>query len=111
MLQEVQQQIRKMKLLFSIQLFSINEQTRFGRTCRDNGHWTLPWTIDWIGAGSIPEADVDDLDEPVESMDADDEAEIEEIAEDATDESRTKLINTGCLTKFIIYWYLNVLYC
>jgi GTP-binding protein len=36
---------------------------------------------------SIPEADADDLDEPLESMHEDDEAEIE-IADDVTDESR-----------------------
>ena len=36
---------------------------------------------------NIPEVNASDIEEPLESMDADDEAEIE-IAEDATDESR-----------------------
>jgi GTP-binding protein len=88
-LQEVQQQLRKMKLQFSIQLFSsMNKQglEELASVMAGRLNFTLEQSTEF-DLDSIPEADVDDLDEPVESMDADDEAEIE-IAEDATDESR-----------------------
>ena len=88
-LQEVQQQLRKMKLQFSIQLFSsMNKQglEELASVMAGRLNFTLEQSTEF-DLDSIPEADVDDLDEPLESMDADDEAEIE-IAEDATDESR-----------------------
>ena len=88
-LQEVQQELRKMKLQFSIQLFSsMNKQglEELASVMAGRLNFTLEQSTEF-DLDSIPEADVDDLDEPVESMDADDEAEIE-IAEDATDESR-----------------------
>ena len=88
-LQEVQQQLRKMKLQFSIQLFSsMNKQglEELASVMAGRLNFTLEQSTKF-DLDSIPEADVDDLDEPLESMDADDEAEIE-IAEDATDESR-----------------------
>jgi GTP-binding protein len=88
-LQEVQQQLRKMKLQFSIQLFSsMNKQglEELASVMAGRLNFTLEQSTEF-DLDSIPEADVDDLDEPLESMDADDETEIE-IAEDATDESR-----------------------
>ena len=88
-LQEVQQQLRKMKLQFSIQLFSsMNKQglEELASVMAGRLNFTLEQSTEF-DLDSIPEADVDDLDEPVESMDADDEAEIE-IADDVTDESR-----------------------
>lgn len=88
-LQEVQQQLRKMKLQFSIQLFSsMNKQglEELASVMAGRLNFTLEQSTKF-DLDSIPEVDVDDLDEPLESMDADDEAEIE-IAEDATDESR-----------------------
>lgn len=88
-LQEVQQQLRKMKLQFSIQLFSsMNKQglEELASVMAGRLNFTLEQSTKF-DLDSIPEVDVDDLDEPLESMDIDDEAEIE-IAEDATDESR-----------------------
>ncbi|TCB61500.1 ribosome biogenesis GTP-binding protein YihA/YsxC [Acinetobacter terrae] len=88
-LQEVQQQLRKMKLQFSIQLFSsMNKQglEELASVMAGRLNFTLEQSTEF-DLDSIPEADVDDLDEPVESMDADDEAEIE-IADDVTDKSR-----------------------
>ena len=88
-LQEVQQQLRKMKLQFSIQLFSsMNKQglEELASVMAGRLNFTLEQSTEF-DLDSIPEVDIDDLDEPLESMDADDEAEIE-IAEDATDESR-----------------------
>lgn len=88
-LQEVQQQLRKMKLQFSIQLFSsMNKQglEELASVMAGRLNFTLEQSTEF-DLDSIPEVDVDDLDEPLESMDIDDEAEIE-IAEDATDESR-----------------------
>lgn len=88
-LQEVQQQLRKMKLNFSIQLFSsMNKQglEELASVMAGRLNFTLDQSTEF-DLDSIPEADVDDLDEPVESMDIDDEPEIE-IADDVTDESR-----------------------
>lgn len=88
-LQEVQQQLRKMKLNFSIQLFSsMNKQglEELASVMAGRLNFTLEQATEFDLA-SIPEADANDLDEPVEIMDADDEAEIE-IADDVTDESR-----------------------
>lgn len=88
-LQEVQQQLRKMKLNFSIQLFSsMNKQglEELASVMAGRLNFTLEQATE-IDLDSIPEADANDLDEPVEIMDADDEAEIE-IADDVTDESR-----------------------
>ena len=88
-LQEVQQQLRKMKLNFSIQLFSsMNKQglEELASVMAGRLNFTLEQATEF-DLDSIPEADANDLDEPVEIMDADDEAEIE-IADDVTDESR-----------------------
>lgn len=88
-LQEVQQQLRKMKLQFSIQLFSsMNKQglEELASVMGGRLNFTLEQSTEFDLA-SIPEADADDLDEPLESMHEDDEAEIE-IADDVTDESR-----------------------
>ena len=88
-LQEVQQQLRKMKLNFSIQLFSsMNKQglEELASVMAGRLNFTLEQSTEF-DLDSIPEADVDDLDEPVESMHEDDEPEIE-IADDVTDESR-----------------------
>lgn len=88
-LQEVQQQLRKMKLNFSIQLFSsMNKQglEELASVMAGRLNFTLEQATEF-DLDSIPEADANDLDEPVEIMDADDETEIE-IADDVTDESR-----------------------
>ncbi|TCB56104.1 ribosome biogenesis GTP-binding protein YihA/YsxC [Acinetobacter terrestris] len=88
-LQEVQQQLRKMKLQFSIQLFSsMNKQglEELASVMGGRLNFTLEQSTEFDLA-SIPEADADDLDEPLESMHEDDETEIE-IADDVTDESR-----------------------
>ncbi|WP_425916469.1 ribosome biogenesis GTP-binding protein YihA/YsxC [Acinetobacter sp. TSRC1-2] len=88
-LQEVQQQLRKMKLQFSIQLFSsMNKQglEELASVMAGRLNFTLEQSTEF-DLDSIPEADANDLDEPVEFMDADDEAEIE-IADDVTDDSR-----------------------
>ena len=88
-LQEVQQQLRKMKLNFSIQLFSsMNKQglEELASVMAGRLNFTLEQATEF-DLDSIPEADANDLDEPVEIMHADDEAEIETV-DDVTDESR-----------------------
>ena len=88
-LQEVKAALKKMKLDFSIQLFSsMNKQGLEELASVMGGR--LNFTLDQstkFDLDNIPEVNASDIEEPLESMDADDEAEIE-IAEDATDESR-----------------------
>lgn len=88
-LQEVKAALKKMKLDFSIQLFSsMNKQGLEELASVMGGR--LNFTLDQstkFDLDNIPEVNASDIEEPLEAMDADDEAEIE-IAEDATDESR-----------------------
>ncbi|MDK1684423.1 ribosome biogenesis GTP-binding protein YihA/YsxC [Acinetobacter terrestris] len=88
-LQEVKAALKKMKLDFSIQLFSsMNKQGLEELASVMGGR--LNFTLDQstkFDLDNIPQVNASDIEEPLESMDADDEAEIE-IAEDATDESR-----------------------
>lgn len=88
-LQEVKAALKKMKLDFSIQLFSsMNKQGLEELASVMGGR--LNFTLDQstkFDLDNIPEVNASDIEEPLESMDADDEAEIE-IAEDATDKSR-----------------------
>ena len=88
-LQEVKAALKKMKLDFSIQLFSsMNKQGLEELASVMGGR--LNFTLDQstkFDLDNIPEVNASDIAEPLEAMDADDEAEIE-IAEDATDESR-----------------------
>ena len=88
-LQEVKAALKKMKLDFSIQLFSsMNKQglEELASVMGGRLNFTLDQSTEF-DLDNIPEVNASDIEEPLESMDADDEAEIE-IAEDATDESR-----------------------
>jgi len=89
-LQEVKAALKKMKLDFSIQLFSsLNKQglEELASVMGGRLNFTLEQSTQF-DLDSIPEASLGDLDEPLESLDVAEEECETEIAEDATDASR-----------------------
>jgi GTP-binding protein len=89
-LQEVKAALKKMKLDFSIQLFSsLNKQglEELASVMGGRLNFTLEQSSQF-DLDSIPAASLDDLDEPLESLELVEEECETEIAEDATDQSR-----------------------